>query len=237
MEIDYKRLAQELAPLLVQHAPAIVAPAPSTPRVHYAIQPGLFSAPEAKWWDTYIRAKARASGTVKESGNGEKGTVDLAVRDSKTGLVSPYSLDGKSPLEISREQGALFRLVGLAHICAGSGSWSDLGIHLHSGNSSEGIQMTLYNKGEFYKQHKDEAFKTESGRKVSISVTMHNATKGGRMAFANDFVQPEHLDIIHRPGSAIVFTSWLPHEITPVEIGWRTSLVMWLHGTANDPPA
>jgi len=93
------------------------------------------------------------------------------------------------------------------------------------------LQFTEYTEGQFYAVHADESLihpKRDSmfDRKLSISILLVNPLEfsGGDLVIVGEKVE------LPRRGSAVVFPSFLQHEVTPVTSGVRKSLVSWIQG-------
>ena len=96
----------------------------------------------------------------------------------------------------------------------------------------EPFQYTKYseaNQGE-YKWHTDTAVHTDGCvRKLSIVILLSDISEfeGGHFMFSRiGSSEPAP----QKKGRMFLFPSWIPHCVTPVIKGVRTSLVMWLYG-------
>tara|TARA_R100001086_G_C11836469_1_gene257956 strand:+ start:483 stop:1082 length:600 start_codon:yes stop_codon:yes gene_type:complete len=116
----------------------------------------------------------------------------------------------------------------------------------HQINKAEGMQFTIYKKGQYYGWHFDaypEAFKKNKDkqlngkiRKLSMTVSLNDPKEyeGGDFEFR--LFDLEGKPIVHkcteiRPqGSIVVFPSFVHHRVTPVTKGERNSLVVWSVG-------
>ena len=111
--------------------------------------------------------------------------------------------------------------------------------------AAEPMQITRYQKGGFYKFHRDgmgdhlSVFKDPSNewrynkvRKLSMTVLLNDAYEGGEFQFASysklkgRVTKPE----FEKTGSIIVFPSWMEHRVAPITKGIRYSLVCWFLG-------
>jgi len=109
------------------------------------------------------------------------------------------------------------------------------------------IQLTEYTAvnheaGQFYKSHIDSCIAgwVDSQRKLSMTIQLTPSDKyegGDLLLFGdkNDMVldRPNFLKNIQQRrefGAAIIFPSFLEHEVTPVTKGTRHSLVAWMQG-------
>ena len=97
--------------------------------------------------------------------------------------------------------------------------------------SVQALQHTTYNKGAHYKPHIDVQWETnpESSifdRKLSVSILLNDPSefKGGDL-----IIEGQKIEM--RRGSMVVFPSYVPHEVTRVTRGTRTSLVSWIWGS------
>lgn len=100
-------------------------------------------------------------------------------------------------------------------------------------NSKELVQFGQYNKGCYYKEHRDMDHKIYGNRKLSISIQLTDGSKydGGNFLLKNfwggKLEMPKEL---RNKGSVIVFPSILLHEVTKIRAGTRYSLVQWHSG-------
>ena len=109
----------------------------------------------------------------------------------------------------------------------------------------EKAQLTRYEGGGFYTWHKDgqrdhlSAFSGAKSdalygnvRKLSMGVLLNDDFEGGEFEFAHyeggefSVAKPE----FEKPGSIIVFPSFMEHRVAPVTRGVRYSLVTWFLG-------
>ena len=90
---------------------------------------------------------------------------------------------------------------------------------------AEDLQFAAYRLGDFYGLHKDAD--KENNRVLSITVQLSKSSnyEGGDLVFDYD----KH-PIERAQGTVIIFPSNLYHEITPVTMGMRYSLVQWFKG-------
>tara|TARA_B100000214_G_C23831932_1_gene564578 strand:+ start:39 stop:605 length:567 start_codon:yes stop_codon:yes gene_type:complete len=103
-------------------------------------------------------------------------------------------------------------------------------------NTSEALQFTQYDVGDFYTWHRDTSIKSEVQRKISITVQLSDYSdyEGGELEVKNcwgDAVANIPVEAKQK-GSIIVFPSFLLHQVTPVVSGTRYSLVQWYSGPA-----
>ena len=99
-------------------------------------------------------------------------------------------------------------------------------------NILDGIQITKYRPGDHYGWHSDYGTSEDNRytRKLSASllVTDPSEYKGGELEFID-----YHNNLVVAPrkkGTMIIFDSRIPHRVTPVTSGERTSLVAWMLG-------
>ena len=108
--------------------------------------------------------------------------------------------------------------------------------------AAESVQITRYEKGEFYNFHMDgmsdnlgayndpeNKFKHGNVRKLSLSLLLNDDYEGGNLQFAkaNEEV---HTPDFNKLGSVILFPSFMMHRVQPVTKGTRYSLVSWFLG-------
>lgn len=99
-------------------------------------------------------------------------------------------------------------------------------------NILDGIQITKYRPGDHYGWHSDYGTAEDNRytRKLSASLLLTDPSeyKGGELEFID-----YHNNLVVAPrkkGTMIVFDSRIPHRVTPVTSGERTSLVAWMLG-------
>lgn len=90
------------------------------------------------------------------------------------------------------------------------------------------IQFARYGVGESFGWHLDAGGGQTSTRKLSMSVQLSDDGEyaGGDL----ELCACPQLDPRRRRGTIIVFPSFLAHQVTPVTLGARCSLVAWAHG-------
>jgi PKHD-type hydroxylase len=110
---------------------------------------------------------------------------------------------------------------------------------------AESMQITKYEKGEFYNFHRDgksdhlssynrpdNGFLHGNNRKLSMTVLLNDDYEGGDFQFAQ--YSKEKCNVIsveqNKIGSIIVFPSYMEHRIIPITKGLRYSLVVWFVG-------
>lgn len=96
----------------------------------------------------------------------------------------------------------------------------------------EDLQFSEYDSSYqgMYTDHTDDGFEGY-GRKLSFSLQLSDETayEGGDLLFYR-FKRDSSLQAPKQKGSIIIFPSWTIHEVTPVTVGTRHSLVGWVHG-------
>jgi PKHD-type hydroxylase len=90
------------------------------------------------------------------------------------------------------------------------------------------IQFAQYAVGDGFGWHLDAGGGQTSTRKLSMSVQLSDGNEyaGGDL----ELCACPRLDPRRRRGTIIVFPSFLAHQVTPVTLGIRYSLVAWAHG-------
>lgn len=100
-------------------------------------------------------------------------------------------------------------------------------------NRIETLQYTVYNEGQFYRDHVDMMYESpgRATRKLSftIQLTDPNEYEGGDLQFKTG---PMPQSGKREKGTIIFFPSYVLHEVTPVTKGTRASLVGWVTGPA-----
>lgn len=96
----------------------------------------------------------------------------------------------------------------------------------------EEVQVTRYNKNNFYGWHSDygNSGDKELTRKLSASIVLSdpNDYSGGKLQFLD--WHGKVITSTKKKGSIIIFDSRTPHRVTPVLKGQRISLVSWMLG-------
>lgn len=96
----------------------------------------------------------------------------------------------------------------------------------------ERFQITRYELNNYYKKHIDNfeflnIGKTERKLSFSIQLSEFDSYTGGDL---NLYISENVLSFSRKIGSIIFFPSFLLHEVTPVTLGTRFSLVGWIWG-------
>lgn len=98
-------------------------------------------------------------------------------------------------------------------------------------NRIESLQYTVYEKGQFYKEHMDMSYRNPNNAIRKLSFTMQltdpDEYEGGELK-----IKHSSDSVIARKtrGSITFFPSYIIHEVTPVTKGVRKSLVGWVTG-------
>ncbi len=159
-------------------------------------------------------AIARALDAKAEPGRVGRGEVLPELRRSKVAW-----------LEISSDTSWLFsRVYSLAYAANEAAGWKFdlLGPHRR-------LQISKYCETDLgmYDWHIDIGSGSTSARKVSVVVELERAEQGGILQFRPG---SNPTSVAQSPGCAVVFPAYLPHRLTPVTRGNRTSLVAWICG-------
>lgn len=91
------------------------------------------------------------------------------------------------------------------------------------------LQLTQYDKDDFYHWHADSGKGRTSMRKLSITVQLSEAHEyeGGELQFLN---AKDYENAPKDRGTAIIFPSYTAHRVMPVISGCRQSIVGWIAG-------
>jgi len=95
----------------------------------------------------------------------------------------------------------------------------------------ESLQYTVYNEGQFYRDHMDLGYKNPNNavRKLSFTMQLSDPAdyNGGELLIKHG----SEPDIARKNRGAITFfPSYVMHEVTPVTRGTRKSIVGWVTG-------
>ena len=156
-------------------------------------------------WDEHSSLDAELEG------NDEK--EDITIRKSSVLPISPHS-----------EHNWIFqRLTDLAHKC------NQHSYHFDLMGFYEPLQLAEYQEGDFFDWHLDFGIGSTSTRKLSITVQLSDPTTydGGRLQFR---INDKTIDASDKPGTAIIFPSFIMHRVSPITRGKRRSLVGWVTG-------
>ena len=98
-------------------------------------------------------------------------------------------------------------------------------------NRIETLQYSIYNKGQFYKDHIDMMYHNpgRATRKLSFSLQLSDPKEyeGGDLLIKTS---AEPNKVSNNKGTIIFFPSYHLHEVTPVTKGTRHGLVGWVSG-------
>lgn len=96
----------------------------------------------------------------------------------------------------------------------------------------KGIQVTSYEKDDYYKWHCDYGAENDSNhtRKLSATLLITDPTEfeGGDLEFID--YHGNTVSVPKSKGTMVIFDSRVPHRVTPVTKGKRISLVAWMLG-------
>ena len=90
------------------------------------------------------------------------------------------------------------------------------------------IQYLEYHEGGKYDWHSDIGSGVASMRKISISWVLNKGFVGGDLQFFGDGGEIVTYNSV--PSKLVSFTSFLPHQISPVTKGIRKCIVAWVFG-------
>lgn len=161
--------------------------------------------------DCELIAKAYANDLVKKEPpliGGDSGNIDLNIRNVQRVILPVY-----------KDLGAQLSAAGL---CANNQAWK---FDITHANQAE---FLIYPAGGHYVSHVDTHMRPEKEcRKLTVLAFFNENFKGGRFYLHNGgekFYPPQ------KPGTVIVFPSFLLHGVDPVEEGTRYSAVCWMVG-------
>ena len=153
--------------------------------------------------------ESQAQGDDAEIGMGTKGTVNKKIRDVK-----------KVPLPIYRGIGAT--MAGAA-LSANQQSWKFDVTHANQ------CDYLKYDMDGHYLAHVDTFIDPEAKecRKLTVLAFLNDDFEGGRLFLQNghDKIYPPQ-----KPGTILVFPSFMLHGVEPVTKGIRRSIVTWMVG-------
>lgn len=105
------------------------------------------------------------------------------------------------------------------------------------------LQFARYDVGDYFNRHADTymdlghfhaAYRKQSTRKISASIQLSddNEYEGCnlRVFYDKNEKGSSAIGFSRKKGDMVIFPSFIPHEITPVEKGQRNALVIWAHG-------
>lgn len=142
-------------------------------------------------------------------------TKDTAIRDSKIKFIESNIESNKWIFE---------RFTGLINNANERFFKFDL-------SRLESLQYTVYNEGQFYRDHMDLGYKNPNNavRKLSFTMQLSDPADydGGELLIKHG----SEPDIARKNRGAITFfPSYVMHEVTPVTRGTRKSIVGWVTG-------
>lgn len=99
----------------------------------------------------------------------------------------------------------------------------------------ENLQYSVYNEGDFYKEHDDIIGTTSSVRKLSFSLQLvdENEYDGGDLLLKVGLNADDAEALLNKArvrGTLIFFPSFTPHEVSKITRGTRKALVGWVTG-------
>lgn len=185
----------------------------SKKREPFAWWENAFSEEELNW----LQKKARESVQQAQVGGGSEGALDTSIRRSE---INWLSCTNENRWVFSR----------LAHIVS---SLNAQFFFFDLTGFGEQLQLTNYNSEDngMYGWHVD--FGSDAGspsRKLSLVLQLSDPVdyEGGVLE-----IQPFGKDVLKmrkQRGLIICFPSWTLHQVTPVTLGSRQSLVSWITG-------
>ena len=153
--------------------------------------------------------EAQTAGELAAIGDGNYGVIDKSIRDVR-----------KVQLPVYRGIGATMAGIGLV---ANKDLWN---FDITHANQCDYLR---YDKDGHYKAHVDTFMdpKSTETRKLTVLVFLNDDFEGGRL-----FLQNGHEKIYppQRPGTILVFPSFMVHGVEPVTKGIRRSIVTWMVG-------
>lgn len=99
--------------------------------------------------------------------------------------------------------------------------------------SMDDIQTCKFEKGDFFIMHNDRSIlKDRSERKLTVIVGLSRTedSKGGKVVVSPYASSKHKVDVMLNKGDVLVFPSWVPYEIKPVEEGTANFLLTWVYG-------
>ena len=95
---------------------------------------------------------------------------------------------------------------------------------------AEDLQFAIYKQGDFYGLHKDADEENKRVLSISVQLSKPKDYEGGDLKFEK-YCRYDGRPIERAQGTVIIFPSNLYHEVTPVTMGIRYSLVQWFKGS------
>jgi PKHD-type hydroxylase len=141
--------------------------------------------------------------------------IDASIRDSKIKFIDSSTQENRWVFE---------RFAGLVNNANERFFKFDL-------NRLESLQYTVYNEGQYYKEHMDMGYRNSNNavRKLSFTMQLSDPSEyeGGELVIRHG----SEPDIARKNRGAITFfPSYIMHEVTPVTRGTRKSIVGWVTG-------
>lgn len=99
--------------------------------------------------------------------------------------------------------------------------------------SMETIQYAKFEQGDMYVMHNDRtAMKDRSERKMTAIFALSDAEefKGGKIVLTPSGYPKHKVEILLNKGDMLVFPTWVPYEMKPVEEGTSKFLLTWMYG-------
>lgn len=176
----------------------------------YAWYNDVFSPSEIDSIGKLFKDKELTNGTTINNND-----VDLEARNSKIKFIESSDESNKWIFQ---------RLTGTINVANDKFFKFDL-------NRIESLQYTVYNKGQYYRDHLDLLYRSSSNamRKLSFSIQLSDpdSYEGGDLLLK---IGHAPVTITKTKGTIIFFPSYILHEVTPVTKGTRKSLVGWVTG-------
>lgn len=185
----------------------------------FAFQPSLLSESDCAYWSERMDRIISSSGVTASVGTSDRSELDPEARVSSVAWLDPCR-DLPSLRVFSL-------LVGFAHATAAT-RLSHYRFALTPSLAS--IQLTRYGPDGFYGSHRDDSAPHLPRRAISVVLTISPALSGGEFAFHDFSFDDDVREMLLRPGTALAFPSHLLHEVRPVQVGVRDSMVLWLPG-------
>jgi len=181
---------------------------------NWAFQHNLFDNDEV---DTINNIGNKSNLTQGQVGKGDANRIDPNVRS--TNITFFNSLDKNNEWIYQRITNSIIEI--------NQKFWNfDL-------NRIETLQYSVYNKGQFYRNHIDAMYTTpgRASRKLSFTVQLSSPDEyeGGDLLFK---VGPTDQKAKNEKGTIIFFPSYVLHEVTTITKGTRCALVGWVTGPA-----
>lgn len=148
-------------------------------------------------------------------GNGRSGGIDRKVRNSQVFFPKPQDF----PKTFNILQSTIIS------------SYQTVAPYIDFTNFAE-IQYARYDKGCFFKKHKDTIYKEVSDKRIltfSINVSEEDSYENGELVVFDDRGKTVIAQLSKKIGSFIIFPSIFFHEAREVVSGTREAIVTWIH--------